>query len=147
MGLRLSAAEARRLGVAGAESVASRIKGGPLRRGEDWPGTLAAHARAYALPPPEREYRFWPTRRWRFDLAWPEFRVAVEVDGGVYARGDDGQQGGRHQRPEGFERDCEKLSLAAAHGWRVLKVTPRQVQDGRAVEWLAHALLGGPPWK
>ena len=44
-----------------------------------------------------------------------------------------GQQGGRHQRPEGFERDCEKLSLAAAHGWRVVKVTPGQVRDGR---WL-----------
>lgn len=140
MGLRLTAEQARRLGIAGLGAVAARARGGPLRRGEDWPGTLAAHVAAWALPPPAREYRFHPSRRWRFDLAWPEYRVAVEVDGGVYTRGEDGQQGGRHQRPEGFERDCEKVSTAAAIGWRVLKVTPRQVQDGRAVQWVAQAL-------
>lgn len=116
-------------------------------RSEDYPGTLAWQARADGLPAPLRELCAIPGRRYRFDLAWPEFRVAVEVDGGVHTVGEDGQQGGRHQRPAGFEADCEKLSLAAAHGWRVLKCTPRQVADGRAVRWLRQALLGGPPWE
>ena len=33
------------------------------------------------------EYRFHPTRRWWFDVAFPapEHRLAVEVDGGVWA--------------------------------------------------------------
>ena len=62
------------------------------------------------------EYRFDPTRRWRFDFAWPEERVAVECDGAVYARG-------RHTRGYGFEGDCEKLNAATRQGWRVLRYT------------------------
>ena len=28
------------------------------------------------------EYRFHPTRKWRFDYAWPENKIALEVEGG-----------------------------------------------------------------
>lgn len=97
------------------------------------PSVLAFQCRAVRLPAPELEYRFHATRRWRFDLAWPDLLVACEVDGGGFVNG-------RHSRGEGIERDCEKLSIAAATGWRVLRVTPRQVEDGRAVKWLEAAL-------
>lgn len=30
-----------------------------------------------------REHRFHPTRRWRFDFAWPDEKVALEVEGGT----------------------------------------------------------------
>lgn len=60
----------------------------------------------------EREYRFDPERRFRFDFAWPAQRVAVECDGGIWMR-----WGGRHGR----DADREKLNLAAANGWRVLR--------------------------
>src|SRR5688572_23096660 len=80
-----------------------------------------------------REVRFHPTRRWRFDIAWPEKKVAVEVDGGSWI-------GGRHTTGSGFEKDCEKLSEAAALGWRVLRVTPRQIESGQALGWLERAL-------
>lgn len=146
--LRLSDAEWDRLHgvrVTRRPSVVDAI-GAAQRRAEDWPATLAAQCRMGGLPIPEREYAGIPGRRFRFDLAFPSVRVAVEVDGGVYAVGEDGQQGGRHQRPAGFEADCEKLSLAAAHGWRVLKVTPSQVRSGKALEWLQQALYAGPPW-
>ena len=33
--------------------------------------TFAAQLKADGFPPFEREYRFHPTRRWRFDFAWP----------------------------------------------------------------------------
>ena len=68
------------------------------------------------LPGPQREYRFAPPRRFRFDFAWPEHRVAVEVEGGTWA-------GGRHVRPQGYGRDCEKYNLAVALGWRVFRFT------------------------
>ena len=88
------------------------------------------------LPEPAREYRFHPVRKWRFDLAWPELRVALEVDGGVYVSG-------AHNRGPHVESDCEKFSEAAALGWRVLRVTPRHVRDGRALVWLRGALEYG----
>lgn len=83
------------------------------------------------LPTPQAEYRFHPTRRWRFDLAWPDQQpglkpgetggVAVELDGGAYSRG-------RHVRGAGFERDLEKLNAAAELGWVVLRYTPQMVE-------------------
>lgn len=67
-------------------------------------------------PEPEQEYRFHPTRRWRFDFAWVDARVAVECEGGTWTRG-------RHTRGGGFEKDCEKYNSATAMGWRVFRVT------------------------
>lgn len=64
------------------------------------------------LPAGEREYRFHATRRWRFDWAWPDKRLAVEIDGGQWVRG-----GGRHNS----DNDREKMNAAAVAGWRVLR--------------------------
>jgi len=99
----------------------------------DWPAGLAHQAVAAGLPAPEREYRFHTARRWRFDLAWPDLRVAVEVDGGAFA-------GGRHTRGAGFREDCVKLCEAGALGWRVLRVMPEHVRDGSALAWVERAL-------
>ncbi len=96
---------------------------------------LERHIRLTGLPTPEREYRFHPRRRWRFDFAWPRYMLAVEVDGGIYSRG-------RHVRGAGFERDAEKRNAAVMAGWRVLHFTPRQVKSGaavRAIECLLRA--------
>ncbi len=78
------------------------------------------------LPKPEPEFRFHPTRRWRFDWAWPDKSIAVEVDGAVYT-------GGRHTRGAGFEKDMEKLNEAQILGWRVLRFSSGMVKDGRAL--------------
>ena len=88
---------------------------------------LESHIRLIGLPTPEREYRFHPLRRWRFDFAWPLLKIAAEVDGGIYSRG-------RHVRGAGFERDAEKGNAAVLAGWRVLHFTPRQVRSGSAVQ-------------
>lgn len=29
------------------------------------------------------EYRFHPTRKWRFDFAIPHIKVAIEIEGGL----------------------------------------------------------------
>lgn len=67
------------------------------------------------LPQPAAEYQFAPPRRWRFDFAWPEQRLALEVDGIT-------PSGGRHQRFVGYMADCEKKLAAQVAGWRVIVV-------------------------
>lgn len=94
---------------------------------------LLWHAEATDTPL-VREYRFHPTRRWRFDFAHPSTHVAVEIEGGIWIQG-------RHLRARGYEADCEKYSTAALHGWLVVRLTPNMlrhdgpawVQDIRAV--------------
>ena len=63
-----------------------------------------------------KEFRFYPVRKWRFDYAFPDRKVAVEVDGGVWT-------GGRHINPAGYINDMEKLNTAASMGWLVLRIT------------------------
>ena len=71
------------------------------------------------------EYKFVTDRRFRFDLAIPEHKIAVEFEGGVYTRG-------RHTRSRGYINDCKKYNLAVMHGWRLLRYT---VNDTRALNW------------
>ncbi len=86
---------------------------------------LAEFCAEWKFPLPEREYRFEPSRRWRFDFAWPDMLIAVEVEGGT-------RHQGRHNRHEGFENDCEKYNHAAlVYGWYVLRFTSDMVKDGR----------------
>ena len=87
------------------------------------------------LPKPEREMRFHPIRRWRFDFYWPTFQVALECEGAVFA-------GGRHTRGSGFTGDCEKYNEAVCMGISVLRVTSQHIKDGSALKWLKVALNG-----
>jgi very-short-patch-repair endonuclease len=89
------------------------------------------------LPIPVAEYRFHPTRKWRFDFAWPSSRLAVEVNGGGFMAG-----GGRHTRGAGFRKDAEKLSEAAILGWRVIHVLPEEIRSGVALERVRRAFAG-----
>ena len=88
--------------------------------------------RLAGLPEPQTEYLFHPERKWRFDYCWEEWALAVEIEGGVHVRG-------RHVRGKGYEDDCEKYSWAAVLGWRVIRLTPGMVKDGRALALLEEA--------
>lgn len=85
------------------------------------------------LPAPEREYRFNSNRRWRFDFAWVDKKLAVECEGGIYTQG-------RHNRPLGFEGDCEKYNMAALEGWKVLRFTGKMIYSGEAINVIEKAL-------
>ncbi len=76
---------------------------------------LLRRQRTPPLPAWDREYRFSPPRKWRFDFAWPGHKLAIEVDGGLWV-------GGRHNRARGYITDCEKLLAAQLLGWRVVKI-------------------------
>ena len=96
---------------------------------------LARQIRGASLPAPILEYPFDKQiegggRRWAFDLAWPSLKLAVEVDGAV------------HRIRERFKADLEKRQAADRLGWRVLPVSPRQVESGRALELVRDALAG-----
>jgi hypothetical protein len=98
---------------------------------------LLLQIKAWKLPEPEEEIEFHPVRRWRLDLGWREFKLAVELDGVTYAK--DGNHG-RHQQAQGFEKDREKDLAARELGWDVIHVTPRQVFRGEAIRAIASAL-------
>lgn len=93
------------------------------------------------LPPPLTEFPFHKDRKWKFDLCWPLRMLAVEIEGqnskvnGKWVKG-----AGRHNRPRGFEDDCEKYNAAALAGWRVFRVTTAMVKYGRALALLEEAL-------
>jgi very-short-patch-repair endonuclease len=88
-------------------------------------------------PPYVREHRFYgregEKRRFRFDFAWPERKIAAEVDGGTFNRG-------RHTRPTGYAKDAEKNNLAIVEGWRVLRFDQAMVKNGIALAFILEAL-------
>lgn len=55
--------------------------------------------------------------------------LACEVEGGTWIAG-------RHARGAGIEGDCEKYGWALVMGWRVLRVTGKQVKSCQALEWI-----------
>lgn len=95
--------------------------------------TFAYQMRVAKVEAPTPELVFHPTRKWRFDFAWPDRMIAVEVEGATWT-------GGRHTRGSGFEADAEKYGAAAVLGWRVIRVTGDMVNDGRALNLIEQAL-------
>lgn len=63
------------------------------------------------------EWYFHTERKWRFDYACPELKIAIEVDGGIFT-------GGRHSGGVGQLKDMEKMNAATILGWRILHYTP-----------------------
>lgn len=83
-----------------------------------------------------KEYRFHPKRKWRFDYALPDHKIAVEVEGGVWS-------GGRHTSPKGFLNDIEKYNAAALMGWRLFRVTPDTLTTNNTISLIKQAVSGG----
>ncbi len=101
---------------------------------ETFAGQLRILALASELPAPVRELAFAPPRRWRFDFAWPELSLAVELEGGIWS-------GGRHARGRGIADDAEKYNAAALRGWTVLRYTSDDVGTWVAARAVS-AILG-----
>jgi very-short-patch-repair endonuclease len=86
------------------------------------------------LPKPQEEVQFAAPRKWRFDFAWPELRIALEVEGGIWTNG-------RHSRGSGMKRDMEKYNTAASMGWLVFRVTPDAVYSPTALKLVNQAYV------
>lgn len=112
------------------------------------PEAVLSRQLAGVLNDPERDYKIHPVRKWTVDFAWPEVKLLVEVEGGfgksrhrtisvVYKTVKDAN--GQKVRiragiRDGFENDCEKYNELGMLGWLVIRVTPRMIRDGRALE-------------
>jgi hypothetical protein len=109
--------------------------------------------KAAGLPTPQTQYKFArevvgnePGVRkrlkeaglqdWKFDFAWVDRRLAVEVEGGTWS-------GGRHVRGGGFEGDCRKYNEATLLNWRIFRFTTRMVMSGEALGLVERALKVG----
>ncbi len=91
----------------------------------------------YGLPEPECEFKAIPNRRFRFDYAWPEQKLLVEIDGGEWIYG-------AHNRGGRMAQDYEKRNLATLLGWRVLQFTGTQVKNWEAAGMTQQALSNAP---
>ncbi len=118
------------------------------------------------LSDPVTQHRFYPERKWRWDRAWPDHMLAVELDGaggGGYGRlvycltcGDvvrakrgDGSPGKKllvpypsHASGGQSKRDAEKQNAGVELGWRVLRYTAVQLAEepDRVVEQIVRIL-------
>jgi len=102
----------------------------------DYPKYLAVQLQDCPdIPIPHFEYRFHETRKWRFDLAFPEQHLAVEVEGGIW-------QYGRHNRASTFIKDMEKYNNACMLGWHLLRFTVDMVKNGLARETIVKFIRG-----
>lgn len=72
------------------------------------------------LPRPERQVRVDDRRGFvaRVDLAYPDLRIAIEVDSIRW-----------HLTPDGFERDRRKRNRLRVAGWLVIEVTDRMLRE------------------
>lgn len=117
-----------------------RTEESPLER------KLAFQIKAFSLPEPKRQFRFYKIRQWRADFAWPDemHRLIVECEGGIFARTQGrGQQYGWHQSVERMLSDMEKYNMAAMLGYRVLRYSAREINSGDAIRQIEEALAGG----
>ena len=93
-----------------------------------------AYCEKNGLPTPTPEFQFAkPDRKWRFDFAFCDCGVALEIEGAVWTQG-------RHTRGSGFVADMEKYNAAALRGWAVYRVTPDQLYSPETLALLRAAL-------
>lgn len=133
--MNVTPSQARRLGVLPKKQTTPAQKQVAKMKREQYEDALARQLPVFLRF--ERQFKFLPDRAFRADFAFPDARLLVEVDGGMWIRGSKSHGAG------GYELDRERDALAMMAGWVVLRVTPGQVKDGRAADWVVavHRVL------
>lgn len=81
------------------------------------------------IEPPVAEYRFSSQRRWRIDYAWPDVKLAAEIEGGIFMRSK-----ARHTNPIGFLKDMEKYNMLTEEGWHLLRDIPQKINYDQIIK-------------
>ena len=108
----------------------ARMQGQEQQQVYLWVQDFIARAIGYYPGIVKQEYRFHPTRRFRFDVAIPELHIGIEVDGLLPGAG------GGHQRRQAYIQDRVKDLEAQCLGWQVIRVVTDQVRDGSCFPYL-----------
>jgi very-short-patch-repair endonuclease len=119
------------------------------KRGASQEDLFAFQCKSRQLPSVERNFRFAQSvkRQWRFDFAFLDAKLAVEVEGLVVHRiGTELVCTGRHASVDGFRQDCVKYATAALLGWTVLRFEQSQVKTGYAIEMAQKLLFARGHW-
>jgi very-short-patch-repair endonuclease len=62
------------------------------------------------------QYKAIPNRRYRFDFAHLDSKVAIEIQGGIWVKSG-------HTTGKGLQNSYAKLNLASYHGWKVFQLS------------------------
>lgn len=73
------------------------------------------------------EFKFHPSRKWRFDFAIQRLKIAIEIEGAVW-------QNGRHTRGYGFIADTKKYNAATSLGWAVLRFSSTLIYTQETIQ-------------
>lgn len=96
---------------------------------------LLSAALSKAGMPHVTEHRFHPVRKWRWDIAFDLYMLAIEVDGR-----------GAHQMVKGERNDHEKANAGIEMGWRVLRYPASTMRNRKrltmVVEQIRRVLCG-----
>lgn len=96
---------------------------------------FATQVRMVGLPDPEREVKLSSEYAHRWDFVWPRYRLAVEINGGIW-------NVGGHSTGRGILRDMTKLRIATLAGYRSFQFDADAVEDGSAVAAVEQFILG-----
>lgn len=126
--------------------IAGKAKRGRPKQDESANRAFVTQCLALKLPPSAVQWRFvnsrYPasaTRKWRADLVFPDYRVMVEIDGGIWIKG-------AHGHPTDILRNMAKQNDAMLLGYQVLRFTPAEVRSGHAVDF-TQRVLKSKGWK
>ena len=69
-----------------------------------------------------QEFRFSEDRKYRFDFAIVDKKIAIEYEGLMSKKS-------RHTTISGYTKDAEKYNLAQSMGWKVYRYTAKNYKD------------------
>jgi very-short-patch-repair endonuclease len=75
---------------------------------------------ANGLPAPVINHRFHHARRWMIDFSYPDRKIAIEIEGGLFVNGG-------HVRGAYYIDNMEKYNAETLLGWRLLRYAPGRV--------------------
>ena len=90
---------------------------------------LHCRCKLHPVNHPVREFMPHPSRKWRIDFAWPDFKLAVEIESSV------------HRIKGRFSSDIPKYNYLQMEGWTLLRYTRQMIESGTAInevlDWMA----------
>lgn len=88
------------------------------------------------MPVPEYKFAEQIKRKFQFDWAFPDQKVAIEIEGNAW----NVPGGGKHMQ----DRDLEKYNYASEFGWSVFRFSPSMLQKDPE-KCISHILIALGP--